>query len=83
MHLPAPKNAVFRGPHPPQLASPITNRVFFNTLLGQLAEGGVLVAPVGPEGGAQTLLQLRKTGANISQRELGSVWFVPMVPAAQ
>ncbi len=52
-------------------------------LLGQLAEGGVLVAPVGPEGGAQTLLQLRKTGANISQRELGSVWFVPMVPAAQ
>ena len=33
MHLPAPKNAVFRGPHPTQLASPITIRVFFNTLL--------------------------------------------------
>ena len=29
MHLPAAKNAVFRGPHPTQLASPIPIRVFF------------------------------------------------------
>jgi protein-L-isoaspartate(D-aspartate) O-methyltransferase len=50
---------------------------------GELAEGGVLVAPVGPEGGTQTLLQFRKTGAIVSPRKLGSVWFVPMVPAAQ
>ncbi len=48
-------------------------------LIDQLAPGGRLVAPVGEEHGAQTLVLLEKdaTGA-ISRRELLPVRFVPM-----
>ncbi|HET8898538.1 MAG TPA: protein-L-isoaspartate(D-aspartate) O-methyltransferase [Rhodanobacteraceae bacterium] len=47
-------------------------------LLDQLADGGVLVAPVGPAG-AQTLLRLRKRGGEIEREELGEVSFVPLL----
>jgi protein-L-isoaspartate(D-aspartate) O-methyltransferase len=50
------------------------------TLLDQLAEGGVLVAPVGAERGAQQLLRYRKRGGRITSEDLGAVRFVPMVP---
>jgi protein-L-isoaspartate(D-aspartate) O-methyltransferase len=48
-------------------------------LLDQLAEGGVLVAPVGPNGWTQRLLRCRKKGGRISTEDLGAVRFVPMV----
>jgi protein-L-isoaspartate(D-aspartate) O-methyltransferase len=49
-------------------------------LFDQLAEGGVLVAPVGPSGWRQRLLRYRKTAGRISSEDLGAVRFVPMVP---
>jgi protein-L-isoaspartate(D-aspartate) O-methyltransferase len=48
-------------------------------LVEQLKEGGVLVAPVGPEGAVQTLFRYRKRGGKLDQESLGSVRFVPMV----
>jgi len=50
------------------------------TLLGELAEGGILVAPVGPSGWTQRLLRYRKKGGRVSSEDLGGVAFVPMVP---
>jgi protein-L-isoaspartate(D-aspartate) O-methyltransferase len=48
-------------------------------LLGSLAEGGVLVAPVGEERRDQRLIRIRrKDGVSITE-ELGQVRFVPLV----
>lgn len=49
-------------------------------LVDQLAEGGVLVAPIGPSEWTQRLLRYRKTPQGISIEELAEVRFVPMVP---
>jgi protein-L-isoaspartate(D-aspartate) O-methyltransferase len=48
-------------------------------LVEQLAEGGILVAPVGPEGQVQRLLRYRKVAGKLVQEDLGGVLFVPMV----
>lgn len=48
-------------------------------LVDQLAEGGILVAPVGPEGTTQRLLRVRKERGRITREDLGLVMFVPMV----
>lgn len=48
-------------------------------LLDQLAEGGILVAPIGPTGWGQSLLRYRKTHGLVSCEDLGRVRFVPMV----
>ena len=47
-------------------------------LLEQLADGGVLVAPVGAPG-AQQLLRLRRQGNEILSEVLGEVSFVPLL----
>jgi len=47
-------------------------------LFEQLAEGGVLVAPIGA-GQAQSLVRMRKTAAGIEQDDLGRVSFVPLL----
>lgn len=47
-------------------------------LLEQLADGGCLIAPVGPPQ-AQKLLRLRRQGEQFSQEVLGSVVFVPLL----
>lgn len=47
-------------------------------LLGQLAVGGTLVAPVGGSG-AQQLLRLRKSDDGVQQEILGAVVFVPLL----
>jgi protein-L-isoaspartate(D-aspartate) O-methyltransferase len=47
-------------------------------LLGQLAEGGTLVAPVGGAS-AQRLLRVRKVDGAAVQEDLGAVVFVPLV----
>lgn len=49
-------------------------------LLQQLGEGGVLVAPVGDEGGSQKLIRITRTANAFEQEVLESVSFVPMLP---
>jgi protein-L-isoaspartate(D-aspartate) O-methyltransferase len=50
-----------------------------DALVGQLAPGGTLVAPVGP-GSAQRLLQLRRDASgNVVQDDLAPVVFVPLL----
>ena len=48
-------------------------------LVDQLADGGVLVAPVG-EGMEKHLVRLHKTDGSVVREDLGPVRFVPMVP---
>ncbi|HTU01987.1 MAG TPA: protein-L-isoaspartate(D-aspartate) O-methyltransferase [Candidatus Sulfotelmatobacter sp.] len=48
-------------------------------LVEQLAEGGRLVLPVGPEPGFQELLQGRKQGGRLHTRIVAPVRFVPLV----
>ncbi|MFQ5764347.1 MAG: protein-L-isoaspartate(D-aspartate) O-methyltransferase [Rhodospirillales bacterium] len=49
-------------------------------LLDQLAEGGVMVAPVGLDENDQRLLRVSRTGEGVETRDLGPTRFVPLVP---
>lgn len=49
-------------------------------LLDQLAEGGRMIAPIGPQNGVQTLRLFTKSGGRIEHLDLMSVRFVPLVP---
>jgi protein-L-isoaspartate(D-aspartate) O-methyltransferase len=49
-------------------------------LIDQLAEGGVLVAPIGPHAGPQQNVRLRKTGQGVTREEGIAVRFVPLLP---
>lgn len=49
------------------------------TLIDQLAEGGILVAPVGAADGAQTLLRISKRNGELLLEDLGGVRFVEMI----
>jgi protein-L-isoaspartate(D-aspartate) O-methyltransferase len=49
-------------------------------LLERLEPGGVLIAPVGPHHGVQTLVRVVKTEAGVDRRELVDVRFVPALP---
>ena len=42
--------------------------------------GGILIAPVGPHQGTQTLVRLVRTGTGLDRRELVEVRFVPALP---
>jgi protein-L-isoaspartate(D-aspartate) O-methyltransferase len=49
--------------------------------LGQLLEpGGILIAPVGPHQGIQTLVRMSRTEAGFDRKELVDVRFVPALP---
>jgi protein-L-isoaspartate(D-aspartate) O-methyltransferase len=48
-------------------------------LAAQLKEGGRLVIPLGPSGGAQTLVRYRKLRGNLVQEASMAVRFVPLV----
>ncbi len=48
-------------------------------LVDQLAEGGVLVVPVGRRGRRQELLRVTKENGKVSEETLGPVRFVPLV----
>ena len=50
------------------------------TLIGQLADGGVMVLPLGPHAGPQQLVKLTKKETGIEQEELIGVRFVPLLP---
>lgn len=49
-------------------------------LVNQLAKGGILILPLGPQGGAQTLVKLTKTDHGIEREDLIGVRFVPLLP---
>jgi protein-L-isoaspartate(D-aspartate) O-methyltransferase len=49
-------------------------------LLDQLAVGGIMVLPLGPERGDQELIKLRRTEAGIETEKLCDVRFVPLLP---
>ncbi|HEX6863238.1 MAG TPA: protein-L-isoaspartate(D-aspartate) O-methyltransferase, partial [Thermoanaerobaculia bacterium] len=48
-------------------------------LLDQLAPGGRLVIPVGPDPRAQSLMRVRRTEEGIVREDLGAVRFVPLI----
>ena len=52
-------------------------------LIEQLKDGGRMIIPVGPEGGAQELHVLRKDGGKVRQTAVLPVRFVPMTGKAQ
>jgi protein-L-isoaspartate(D-aspartate) O-methyltransferase len=49
-------------------------------LIERLEVGGILIAPVGPHQGVQTLTRLSRSEAGIERRELVEVRFVPALP---
>ena len=48
-------------------------------LLEQLAEGGIMVLPVGQSDRVQSLIKVRKTADGLDYTELCDVRFVPLV----
>jgi protein-L-isoaspartate(D-aspartate) O-methyltransferase len=49
-------------------------------LLQRLEPGGILIAPVGPHQGTQTLIRVTRTEAGFDHKELVDVRFVPALP---
>jgi protein-L-isoaspartate(D-aspartate) O-methyltransferase len=49
-------------------------------LSGRLDPGGILIAPVGPHHGVQTLVRLTRTDAGLERKDLVDVRFVPALP---
>ncbi|HEV3394921.1 MAG TPA: protein-L-isoaspartate(D-aspartate) O-methyltransferase [Xanthobacteraceae bacterium] len=49
-------------------------------LVAQLAEGGVMVLPLGPHGGAQRIVKLTKSADGVAREDLIWVRFVPLLP---
>jgi len=49
-------------------------------LVEQLADGGVLLLPLGPHSGVQKLVKLTRKGADLEREELLGVRFVPLLP---
>jgi protein-L-isoaspartate(D-aspartate) O-methyltransferase len=51
-----------------------------DALVAQLADGGVMLLPLGPHDAAQRLVKLSKSGEAIKREELIAVRFVPLLP---
>ena len=51
-------------------------------LVDQLAVGGVMVLPLGPVGGEQSLVRLRRTRDGLCEQRIFDVHFVPLVEGA-
>jgi protein-L-isoaspartate(D-aspartate) O-methyltransferase len=51
-----------------------------DSLVDQLAEGGVMMLPLGPHHGAQDLVKLTKTADGVVRENLIAVRFVPLLP---
>jgi protein-L-isoaspartate(D-aspartate) O-methyltransferase len=50
------------------------------SLAQRLEPDGILIAPVGPHQGTQTLIRLTRTEAGFERKELVDVRFVPALP---
>jgi protein-L-isoaspartate(D-aspartate) O-methyltransferase len=51
-----------------------------DALTARLQPGGILIAPVGPHNGVQTLIRIVRTDAGLEHKELVDVRFVPALP---
>jgi protein-L-isoaspartate(D-aspartate) O-methyltransferase len=51
-------------------------------LIGQLKEGGILVAPIGPERGDQDLYRVTRTAGGETRERMCAVRFVPLIAGA-
>jgi len=51
-----------------------------DALVAQLAEGGVMLLPLGPHGGAQRIVKLTKSSDGLTREDLIWVRFVPLLP---
>ena len=51
-----------------------------DALIGRLEPGGILIAPVGPHNGVQTLIRMVRTDAGLERKALVDVRFVPALP---
>ena len=49
-------------------------------LVGALADGGIMILPLGPHGGPQELVKLTKTKDGVERETLIGVRFVPLLP---
>jgi protein-L-isoaspartate(D-aspartate) O-methyltransferase len=49
-------------------------------LVAQLVDGGVILLPLGPHGGAQRIVKLTKSSDGVSREDLIWVRFVPLLP---
>ena len=49
-------------------------------LIDQLADGGVMILPLGPHGGTQDLVRLTKAAERLRRENLIAVRFVPLLP---
>jgi protein-L-isoaspartate(D-aspartate) O-methyltransferase len=49
-------------------------------LVNQLAKGGIMILPLGPQEGAQNLVKLTKTDDGLDREDLIAVRFVPLLP---
>jgi protein-L-isoaspartate(D-aspartate) O-methyltransferase len=49
-------------------------------LVNQLAKGGIMILPLGPQEGTQTLVKLTKNDDEIEREDLIAVRFVPLLP---
>ena len=50
------------------------------TLIDQLADGGIMVLPLGPHGGSQHIIKLTKSKTGVVRENLIAVRFVPLLP---
>ena len=50
------------------------------TLVDQLAEGGVMLLPLGPHNGPQDIIKLTKSQTGLAREDLIPVRFVPLLP---
>jgi protein-L-isoaspartate(D-aspartate) O-methyltransferase len=50
------------------------------TLVDQLGEGGIMMLPLGPHAGVQSLTKLTKTNDGLHREDLIAVRFVPLLP---
>jgi protein-L-isoaspartate(D-aspartate) O-methyltransferase len=51
-----------------------------SALVEELADGGIMVLPVGPHTDAQRIVKLSKTKEGLSRQDLIWVRFVPLLP---
>jgi protein-L-isoaspartate(D-aspartate) O-methyltransferase len=51
-----------------------------DALIERLEPDGILIAPVGPQQGVQTLIRVRRVGAALERKPLVDVRFVPALP---
>jgi len=50
------------------------------TLIDQLADGGIMILPLGSHGGSQHIIKLTKSQTGIAREDLIAVRFVPLLP---